>query len=64
MARKKTQPAPQTPQPQTTHEGITRITIGGFKSFASEQSIDIKPLTMMPCRVVCNGSPSQKRDVR
>ena len=47
MARKKAQPAPQTPQPQTAQEGITRITIGGFKSFAHEQSIDIKPLTIL-----------------
>ena len=47
MARKKVQPAPQIPQPQTTQEGITRITIGGFKSIVSEQSIDIKPLTIL-----------------
>ena len=47
MARKKAQPAPQSPQPQTAQEGITRITIGGFKSIAGEQSIDIKPLTIL-----------------
>src|SRR5947199_7638151 len=28
-------------------EGITRITIGGFKSISQEQSIEIRPLTVL-----------------
>jgi len=34
-------------QPQSSPGGITRITVGGFKSIAQEQSIDIKPLTIL-----------------
>src|SRR5258707_2319656 len=45
MARKNAQPAPQTDQPEQT--GITRITVSGFKSIIDEQSIDIKPLTIL-----------------
>jgi len=33
-------------KPQTL-EGITRITVGGFKSIAQEQSIEIRPLTIL-----------------
>src|SRR5258706_11391143 len=28
-------------------EGITRITVGGFKSISQEQSIEIRPLTIL-----------------
>jgi hypothetical protein len=31
-------------QPQSNGGGITRITVGGFKSIVQEQSIEIKPL--------------------
>ncbi len=31
----------------TEEKGITRITVGGFKSITTEQSIDIKPLTIL-----------------
>ncbi len=34
-------------QPERHHEGITRITVGGFKSIAEEQSIEVKPLTIL-----------------
>ena len=34
-------------QPQSSSGGITRITVGGFKSFTQEQSIEIKPLTIL-----------------
>src|SRR5712692_9844046 len=34
-------------QPQSNMEGISRIIIGGFKSIAQEQSIEIKPLTIL-----------------
>lgn len=33
-------------KPQTL-EGVTRITVGGFKSIAQEQSIEIRPLTIL-----------------
>src|SRR5437660_4362590 len=33
------------PKPNT--EGITRITVGGFKSINQEQSIEIRPLTIL-----------------
>ena len=36
-----------TSQSQQRHEGITRITVGGFKSIAEEQSIEIRPLTIL-----------------
>src|SRR2546421_3462522 len=32
---------------EITREGITRITVGGFKSISQEQSIEIKPLTIL-----------------
>ncbi len=35
------------PQPEQHHEGIARITVGGFKSIAEEQSIEIRPLTIL-----------------
>jgi hypothetical protein len=34
-------------KPQETPEGITKITIGGYKSIAQEQSIEIRPLTIL-----------------
>ena len=34
-------------QPQSGSGGITRITVGGFKSIVQEQSIEIKPLTIL-----------------
>ena len=34
-------------QPQSGSGGITRITVGGFKSLVKEQSIEIKPLTIL-----------------
>ncbi len=34
-------------QSQQHREGITRITVGGFKSIAEEQSIEIRPLTIL-----------------
>lgn len=35
------------PQPKSNANGITRITVGGFKSIAQEQSIEIRPLTIL-----------------
>ena len=29
------------------HTGITRITVAGFKSIAEEQSVEIRPLTIL-----------------
>jgi len=34
-------------QPDQNHQGITRITVGGFKAIAEEQSIEIRPLTIL-----------------
>src|SRR5712692_6968479 len=34
-------------QPQSNGGGITRITVGGFKSIVQEQSIEIRPLTIL-----------------
>ncbi len=34
-------------KPPETPEGITKITIGGYKSIAQEQSIEIRPLTIL-----------------
>ena len=34
-------------KPQATPEGITKITVGGYKSIAQEQSIEIRPLTIL-----------------
>ena len=34
-------------QSEQTKEGITRITVGGFKSIDQEQSIEIRPLTIL-----------------
>src|SRR5229473_1712071 len=34
-------------QPQSSSGSITRITVGGFKSIVQEQSIEIKPLTIL-----------------
>lgn len=34
-------------KPQQTLEGITKITVGGYKSIAQEQSIEIRPLTIL-----------------
>src|SRR5579872_7512161 len=42
--------AEQKPKRQTTpksSEGITRLTVGGFKSINPEQSIEIRPLTIL-----------------
>jgi predicted ATPase len=33
--------------PQETPQGITKITVGGYKSIAQEQSIEIRPLTIL-----------------
>lgn len=35
------------PPPGRHNEGITQITVGGFKSIAEEQSIEIRPLTIL-----------------
>ncbi len=35
------------PQPVSNKEGITRITVAGFKSISQEQSIEIRPLTIL-----------------
>ena len=32
---------------EETPQGITRITVSGFKSIADERSIDIRPLTIL-----------------
>jgi len=38
----------QTPQPsQEVIEGITRITVAGYKSISQEQSVEIRPLTIL-----------------
>ena len=34
-------------KPQEVPEGITKITVGGYKSIAQEQSIEIRPLTIL-----------------
>jgi len=34
-------------KPPETPEGITKITVGGYKSIAQEQSIEIRPLTIL-----------------
>ncbi len=34
-------------KPPETPEGITKITVGGYKSIAQEQSIEIRPLTVL-----------------
>jgi len=34
-------------KPQETPQGITKITVGGYKSIAQEQSIEIRPLTIL-----------------
>jgi len=34
-------------KPQEIPEGITKITVGGYKSIAQEQSIEIRPLTIL-----------------
>jgi predicted ATPase len=39
------QPKSHSPGPPV--DGITRVTVGGFKSLAQEQSIDIRPLTIL-----------------
>jgi predicted ATPase len=36
-----------TPSSKPNTEGITRITVGGFKSINQEQSIEIRPLTIL-----------------
>ncbi|MHB8598206.1 MAG: AAA family ATPase [Ktedonobacteraceae bacterium] len=36
-----------TSQPDRAKEGITRITVGGFKSIIEEQSIEVRPLTIL-----------------
>ena len=42
------QQQPQNPtQPERGKEGITRITVGGFKSIVEEQSIEVRPLTIL-----------------
>ena len=35
------------PQPEHKREGIASITVGGFKSISQEQSIEIRPLTIL-----------------
>src|SRR3989442_5605959 len=35
------------PRPEHNREGITRITVAGFKSISQEQSIEIRPLTLL-----------------
>lgn len=35
------------PQPEQKREGITRITVGGFKSIREEKSIEVRPLTIL-----------------
>ena len=37
----------ESPMPQPDQKGITRITVSNFKSIVGEQSIDIKPLTIL-----------------
>lgn len=37
----------RTPQSEQTREGITRITVAGFKSINEEHSIEIRPLTIL-----------------
>src|SRR2546425_4657621 len=34
-------------RPERNKEGITRITVAGFKSISQEQSIEIRPLTLL-----------------
>src|SRR5438128_6506993 len=34
-------------RPERNKEGITRITVAGFKSISQEQSIEIRPLTIL-----------------
>ncbi len=42
------QQQPQNPTPpDRSKEGITRITVGGFKSIVEEQSIEVRPLTIL-----------------
>jgi predicted ATPase len=36
-----------TSQPERGKEGITRITVGGFKSIVQEQNIQVRPLTIL-----------------
>src|SRR5438876_12115497 len=43
MAEQKSESAPQ----PRRNEGITRLTVGGFKSINQEQSIEIRPLTIL-----------------
>jgi predicted ATPase len=35
------------PKPEKTPQGITHITVGGYKSIAREQTIEIRPLTIL-----------------
>src|SRR5271170_1718528 len=35
------------PKPDQTPQGITHITVGGYKSIAREQTIEIRPLTIL-----------------
>lgn len=44
MAQQQSQ---NTSQPKRGKEGITRITVGGFKSIVEEQSIEVRPLTIL-----------------
>src|SRR5712691_5447887 len=37
---------PKKPQP-SREEGVTRISVSGFKSISQEQSIEIRPLTIL-----------------
>lgn len=46
MAQRKPKDDLQQPS-QSTEKGITRITVGGFKSIAQEHSIEIRPLTIL-----------------
>src|SRR6476646_3676939 len=34
-------------QSPSTMEGISKLTVGGFKSIAAEQSVEIRPLTIL-----------------
>src|SRR6267378_1997635 len=38
---------PKRTQPQREKEGVTRLSIAGFKSISREQSIEIRPLTIL-----------------
>src|SRR5207249_2320709 len=49
MAKSVTQRRPKSRKPKSVQnqEGITRITVCGYKSIGQEQSIEIRPLTIL-----------------